>query len=189
MLAQHEDKAVSVMKVGHQSTVSQGPVTDGAITAVEDGTDGGFQDLVRRDESLQVKLQGKPQRVGLAAEAERERQKGGLFLHPLPIAGKSIGIPVAGGRKVEFPVARRIPRGEEEFETGMLPEAGFAGRSIRGCRYCELRHMAPEIVMEDQSMRLPGDAAGDFHTGRRTGGREWLQRKAPLVHLRSPMMA
>src|SRR3990170_8281653 len=93
---------------------------------------------------------------------ERERSKGRLLPHLLPVGREPEHIPVPGGREVEFPIALRSLFPEKSFQAGFLPEAVPPSRQLSRCGNREFRQIAEERVAEEQGVRTPPDRPRDL---------------------------
>ena len=155
---QDQGETFRMMKIVPFRRVVQRPVAE-CIAAFDDGGKTDAQRLlatvrwqgIRGEKGTQHEASGRE----IADNDGRGERQDGFF--SLPIGAESIGRPLAGRRKIEFPVGGFTLYGNESLETGMLPEAVTA-RIVMSRWNQQLRWIAAQLI--DEAQCSVGKASG-----------------------------
>lgn len=109
------------MEVGNVAQVAQGPITQGAPALGNHRGQAEIQGSVGQLASVEMGDQFETIVAADGADSRRDARRLDCIL--LAIGREGVARPLAGGGKVEFPVARIGIGGHESLEAGAAPEA------------------------------------------------------------------
>ena len=133
-----EQETLPLMKIRPAAAVSKSVERPPAVAVLQNRAHCHFYRLVRIDQCCCGKIQGQTAAVSLLLHREGQGGQRGFFPHSGPILGKSIDIPIAGQRQVDFPILGQPLRRDEKFKAGALPETIFAAGSSAGNSFLRL---------------------------------------------------